>query len=73
MIPRSLTCLVLVVKSFSSTVRRWSDNGTFYYLVVCLVGYLLRELTVDIGIAIISIMLVVAIGLGTMEVLLDDK
>ena len=60
------------MKSFSSTVRRWSADGTFYYLVVCLVGYLLRELTVDIGIAIISIMLVVAIGLGTMEVLLDE-
>ena len=72
MTPRSLTCLVLVVKSFSSTVRRWSADGTFYYLVVCLVGHLLRELTVDIGIAIIAVLLVVAIGLGTMEVLLDD-
>ena len=61
------------MKSFSLIVRRWSDNGTFYYLVVCLVGCLSRELTVDIGIAIISIMLVVAIGLGTMEILLDDK
>ena len=60
------------MKSFSLIVRRWSDNGTFYYLVVCLVGHLLRELTVDIGIAIISIMLVVAIGLGTIEVLLDE-
>ena len=34
--------------------------------------YLLRELTVDIGIAIIAVLLVVAIGLGTMEILLDD-
>ena len=72
MIPRSLTCLVLVVRSFSLIVRRWPANGTFYYFAVCLVGCLLRELTVDIGIAIISIMLVVAIGLGTMEVLLDE-
>ena len=72
MIPRSLTCLVLVVRSFSLIVRRWSDNGTFYYLVVCLVRCLLRELTVNIGIAIISILLVVAIGLGAMEVLLDE-
>ena len=60
------------MKSFRLIVKRWSASGTFYYLVVCLVGYLLRELTVDIGIAIISIMLVVAIGLGTMEVLLDE-
>ena len=73
MIPRSLTCLVLVVRSFSLIVKRWSDNGTVYCFAVCLVGYLLRELTVDIGIAIISVLLVVAIGLGTMEVLLDDK
>ena len=60
------------MKSFRLIVRRWSDNGTFYYLVVCLVGYLLRELTVDIGIAIIAVLLVVAIGFGTMEILLDD-
>ena len=47
-------------------------SGTAYCFAVCLVGYLLRELTVDIGIAIIAVLLVVAIGLGTMEVLLDD-
>ena len=48
-------------------------SGTVYCFAVCLVGYLLRELTVDIGIAIIAVLLVVAIGFGTMEILLDDK
>ena len=50
-------------------------NGTVFNFNVCLDGYQFRNyggLTMNLAIAIISILLVVAIGLGTLEVLLDE-